>query len=139
MKLLKVEIFYFQYNKKFLLPNMYELAYDPDIHCFSRITKPTGLHNLHRKSQNHQRRIWRKYLEELHPLDQGIIRRRKCRMSTETPKYQLGWAVLAVSRPLDNLKSNLHFISPNLNQYITLRVHIINSQSTVPPLRSSLW
>ena len=36
--------------------------------------------------------------------DQGIKSERNCRLSTETPGYQLGWAVLAASRLLDILK-----------------------------------
>ena len=35
-------------------------------------------------------------------LGQGIIRGRKCRLSTETPDYQLAWADLAAIRLLDN-------------------------------------
>ena len=43
-------------------------------------------------------------------LEQGIIRGRNCRLSTETPNYQLGWAILAASRLLDTLKRNFHFM-----------------------------
>ena len=62
---------------------------------------------------------------------QGIIK--KCRLSIEIPNYQ---AILEANRMLDTLKHN--FPSFNRTCYITLRVHIINSQSTVPPLCSSL-
>jgi hypothetical protein len=73
--------------------------------------------------------------------EQGIMRGRKCRLSTEMPNYQHGWAVLAASRLLDTL--NAVFIlcngnSPNLASYIKSRVYILNSQSTVPLLCSSL-
>ena len=40
---------------------------------------------------------------------QEIIRGRNCRLSIETPKYHLGWAILAVSRLLDTLKHNIHY------------------------------
>ena len=50
-------------------------------------------------------------------------------MTPKTPDYQLGWAVWAV---LCGGKS------PNLPCYITSRVHIIESQSRVPPIRSFL-
>ena len=38
-----------------------------------------------------------------HHVEQGIIRIGNCRLSTETPNYQLGWDVLAASRLLDTL------------------------------------
>ena len=76
------------------------------------------------------------------PNFQGRTKWRNCRLSTETQDNQLGLAVLAVLRLLDTLKRNFIFYvvknSPNLNCYITLRVHILNFLSTVPPLRSSL-
>ena len=52
---------------------------------------------------------------------QGRAKWRNCRLSTETPDYQLGWAVLAASRLMDTLKRNFH--SPNLTCFITLEVH----------------
>ena len=36
--------------------------------------------------------------------------KRKCRLSTKTPDYQLDCVVLAASRLLDTLKRNLHFM-----------------------------
>ena len=45
-------------------------------------------------------------------------------------------------RQLDDHKCNFHFIcenSPGLTSYIKLRVHNINGQTTVPPLRSSQY
>ena len=48
---------------------------------------------------------------------------RNCRLSTESPNYQLGWAVLALCRQLDILKHNFHFtwwkfLQPRLPGYI---------------------
>ena len=60
---------------------------------------------------------------------QGRAKWRNCRLSTETPDYQLGWAVLAASRLMDTLKRNFH--SPNLTCFITLEVHIINDLSAI--------
>ena len=76
-----------------------------------------------------------------HGWNQGIIWGRKCRLSTETPDYQLGWPVLAASRLLDTLKCNFmywKFSQPYILQNINW-VHSINGQSTVPPLHSSLY
>ena len=41
---------------------------------------------------------------------QEIIRGRNCCLSTHTPNYQLGWAVLAASRLLDNLKHTVTWL-----------------------------
>ena len=37
---------------------------------------------------------------------QGRTKWRNCRLTPQTPDYQLGWAVLAASRLLDTLKQN---------------------------------
>ena len=74
-------------------------------------------------------------------LGQGIIRGRKCRLSTETPDYQLAWADLAAIRLLDNQNAIIILRmenSTNLTYYISLRILTINGQSTVPPLCSCL-
>ena len=62
-------------------------------------------------------------------------------LTTQNSDYQLGWAILAECRQLDTHKHIFHFMSwnsPYLTCYITLRVHNINGQSTVPPLHFSL-
>ena len=64
---------------------------------------------------------WSKQVQE-----QGRTKWRNCRLSTETPDYKLGWAILAASRLLDTLKRNLWSEnSPKLPCYITSRVHIM--------------
>ena len=60
---------------------------------------------------------------------------------TRLAKVQINCAILAEFRQLDTHKLNFHFCSensPNLTCYITSRVHNINCQSTIPPLRSFL-
>ena len=72
---------------------------------------------------------------------QGRTKWRSCRLTTKNPDYQLGWAILAECRQLDNHNAIFILCSenfPNLTCYITLTVHNINGQSTVPPLHSSL-
>ena len=45
---------------------------------------------------------------------QEILRGRNCCLSTQTPNYQFGWAVLAASRLLDTLKRNFQKICRRL-------------------------
>ena len=60
-----------------------------------------------------------------------------CRLNIKNPDYQLSWELghFGWVQAIFILCSK---ISPNLACDITLRVHNINDQSTVPPLRSSL-
>ena len=77
-----------------------------------------------------------------HSLGQGRTKSRNCRLTHKTSDYQVGWAILAECKQLDTHKHNFQFMygkfsQPYLLCYITLRVHYINGQYTVPPLRSS--
>ena len=47
---------------------------------------------------------------------QGRTKWRNCRLTPQTPDYQLGWAVLAASRLLDTLKWNFQFMEWNFSQ-----------------------
>jgi hypothetical protein len=72
------------------------------------------------------------------------IRGRNCRLSTETPDYFPTWLGCFGSKQAagyPKLQFSFYVFSgnsPNLTCYIKLRVHSINGQSTIPPLRSSL-
>ena len=62
---------------------------------------------------------------------------RKCRLSTKTPDYQLGWAVVALCRQLDILKPNFHFVwwkfsQPQLLGYLV-------EKACQQPLDLSYW
>ena len=59
------------------------------------------------------------------PNFQGRTKWRNCRLSTETPEYQTGLAVLRASSLLDTIKCNFIFTC-----YITLRVHTETNRET---------
>ena len=74
-------------------------------------------------------------------LGQGIIRGRKCRLSTETPEYQLAWADLASIRLLDNQNAIIILCSENstnLTYYILLRVRTISRVAKVVTVHDDL-
>ena len=56
---------------------------------------------------------------------------RNCRLSSKTPDYQLGWAVLAASRLLDTLKLEIvmNELRKNQNFHFDLQIHptLLNS------------
>ena len=66
---------------------------------------------------------------------------RNSRLTTKNPDSQLGWDILAECRQLVTHTTTLILCSENslnLPVTLTLRIHNINGQSTVPPLHSSL-
>ena len=88
------------------------------------------------------------YFQVLKQMNLPLLQARKNKMEELQIDHQKGhfgpvragsFIVLILSQMPINLIFILHSKnSPSLAFYMTLRVHIINSQSTVPPLRSSL-
>ena len=101
-----------------------------------------NFYNYHAKNKVFLHFQWHHFSLPFLCENQGRTKQRNCRLSTETPDCQLGWAFWASSWLLDTLKYATFILCskncPKLACYITSRLHNINSQSTIPSLRSSL-